>query len=62
MKLREMKALLYILDRLAENSTWRGIILVATAIGLKVEPDHQEAIVAAGLGLVGAINVFRKGK
>ena len=57
-----MKALFYILDRLAENSTWRGIILVATAVGLKVEPDHQEAIVAAGLGLVGAINVFRKGK
>ena len=57
-----MKALLYILDRLAENSTWRGLILVGTAIGLKVEPEHQEAIVAAGLSLVGVINVFRKGK
>ncbi len=57
-----MKALYYILDRLAENSTWRGIILVATAVGLKLEPDHQEAIVAAGLGIVGAINVFRKSK
>ena len=57
-----MKALLYILDRLGENSTWRGIILLVTAIGLKVDPEHQEAIVAAGLGLVGAINVFRKGK
>jgi hypothetical protein len=57
-----MKALLYILDRLAENSTWRGIILVGTAVGLRLEPDHQEAIVAAGLGLVGEINVFRKGK
>jgi hypothetical protein len=57
-----MKALLYILDRLSENSTWRGLILVGTAVGLKLEPDHQEAIVAAGLGLVGAINVFRKGK
>ena len=57
-----MKTLLYILDRLSENSTWRGLILVGTAVGLKLEPDHQEAIVAAGLGLVGAINVFRKGK
>jgi hypothetical protein len=57
-----MKALLYILDRLAENSTWRGLILVGTAIGLKVEPEHQEAIVAAGLSLVGVINIFRKGK
>ena len=58
----EMKALLYILDRLSENSTWRGLILVGTAIGLKVEPEHQEAIVAAGLSLVGVINIFRKGK
>jgi len=57
-----MKALFYTLDRLSENSTWRGIILIVTALGLKLEPDHQEAIVAAGLGLVGAINVFRKGK
>lgn len=57
-----MNALYYLLDRLAENSTWRGIVLVATAVGLKLEPDHQEAIVAAGLGLVGAINVFRKSK
>jgi len=58
----EMKALLYILDRLSENSTWRGLILVGTAVGLKVEPEHQEAIVAAGLSLVGVINIFRKGK
>ena len=57
-----MKALFYILDRLAENSTWRGVILICTAVGLRLEPEHQEAIVAAGLGLVGAINVFRKGK
>lgn len=62
MRLREMKALLYILDRLAENSTWRGVILICTAVGLKLEPEHQEAIVAAGLSLVGVINIFRKGK
>ena len=62
MRRREMKALLYILDRLSENSTWRGLILVGTAVGLKVEPEHQEAIVAAGLSLVGVINIFRKGK
>lgn len=62
MRSREMKAILYILDRLAENSTWRGLILVGTAIGLRLEPEHQEAIVAAGLSLVGVINIFRKGK
>ncbi len=55
-------ALNYLLDRLNENSTWRGILLVLTALfGVSVTPEHQEAIVAAGLGLVGAINIFRKG-
>jgi hypothetical protein len=57
-----MKALFYILDRLSENSTWRGILLVATGLGVSLSPQHQEAIVGAGLGLVGAINIFRKGK
>jgi hypothetical protein len=57
-----MKALLYILDRLSENSTWRGLILVAVALGVKIEPELQNQIIAAGLGLVGTINIFRKGK
>ena len=55
-----MIALLYILDRLSENSTWRGLILVATALGVHIEPALQNQIVATGLGLVGLINVFRK--
>jgi len=50
----------YVLDRLKENSTWRGLIMVATALGVKVDPSQSEAIIAAGLALVGLINVFRK--
>ena len=57
-----MKALLFVLDRLSENSTWRGLILVAVALSVKLEPEMQNQIIAAGLGLVGTINVFRKGK
>ena len=57
-----MKALLFVLDRLSENSTWRGLILVAVALGVKIEPELQNQIIAAGLGLVGTINIFRKGK
>jgi hypothetical protein len=52
----------FVLDRLKENSTWRGLIMVATAVGLKLDPSQGEAIVAAGLALVGLINVFRKSK
>jgi hypothetical protein len=56
-----MKPLNYLLDRLNENSTWRGVLLILTALGVSLSPSHQEAIVAAGLGIVGAINIFRKG-
>lgn len=50
-----------LLGKLSENSTWRGLILIATAVGVKIEPELQEAILVAGLGLVGLINVIRKG-
>ncbi len=57
-----MNILNIVLQRLSENSTWRGIILLATALGLKLDPELQNQILAAGLGLVGVINVIRKGK
>ena len=50
-----------LLEKLSENSTWRGLILIATAVGVKIEPELQESIIVAGLGLVGLINVIRKG-
>jgi hypothetical protein len=50
-----------LLAKLSENSTWRGLILLSTAVGVKIEPELQEAILVAGLGLVGLINVIRKG-
>jgi hypothetical protein len=50
-----------LLEKLSENSTWRGIILIAIAVGVKIEPELQESIIVAGLGLVGLINVVRKG-
>lgn len=50
----------YILARLSESSTWRGLILFATAAGLKVSPELAEAILPAGLGLVAIINILRK--
>jgi hypothetical protein len=56
-----MKILDPLLHQLSQNSTWRGIILLATSCGVALTPSHQEAIVAAGLALVGLINVLRKG-
>lgn len=57
-----MKLIDAILGQLGQNSTWRGLILLATALGLKLDPEIQNQILAAGLGLVGLINVIRKGK
>ena len=57
-----MKIVNILLERLSENSTWRGLILVATALGVKLDPELQNQILVAGLGLVGFINVLRKGK
>jgi len=50
-----------IFEQLGQNSTWRGLILLAGALGWQLSETHNEAIIAAALGLVGLINVFRKG-
>jgi hypothetical protein len=50
----------WLINRLSENSTYRGLILLATAIGIKLDPEQMTAITATGLALVGLINVFRK--
>lgn len=50
----------WILGRLSETSTWRGLILILTAAGITMSPELVNAITAAGLALVGLINVIRK--
>jgi hypothetical protein len=52
----------YILDRLSEASTWRGIISMLTALGIKLRPDLAEAIISGGLAAMGLINILRKEK
>lgn len=52
----------WLLDRLSEDSTWRGLVGVATASGVVIAPEQANAIIAAGLGVIGLINVFRKQK
>jgi hypothetical protein len=51
-----MKA--YILARIKEASTWRGIILVLTAVGVPVAPVMADSIIAAGLAIAGLIGAF----
>ena len=48
------------LARLSENSTWRGIILLVTSCGVTLKPEEAEKLIAAGMALLGVINVFRQ--
>lgn len=37
----------WIVERLNERSTWLGLISLAGAVGLALDPDQADAIVAA---------------
>ncbi len=48
----------YILARLKEASTWRGLILVVTAFGLALTPEQAELVTTVGLGLAGLLGTL----
>ncbi len=48
----------YLLNRLREASTWRGIVMLFTAAGVALSAAQSEAIIAAGIALAGVIGVF----
>lgn len=50
----------YLLERLQEASTWRGLVLVATACGAILSPEQQEAIITVGLLITGLIGSLTK--
>ena len=49
-----------IITYLKSESTWRGIIAIVTAFGIKLAPEQADSIIAAGLAAVGLINTFKK--
>ena len=48
----------FLLARLNEPSTWRGVLALLTSLGIALNPEQQAAIITAGLGLIGAVGVF----
>lgn len=48
----------YIITRLGEASTWRGLVMLVTMVGVKLSPEQSSAIMTAGLSVVGALGVF----
>ena len=49
-----------LLEHLKQESTWRGLIAIAMAFGLTITPDQQNAILAAGLAVIGLINTVKR--
>jgi hypothetical protein len=41
-----------------QPSTWRGITMIASALGLAIQPDLATAIVAVGMAVSGLIGVL----
>ena len=48
------KILDYAVNRLKERSTWVGILMVITALGVNINPALQQAIIFLGMALAGA--------
>lgn len=49
------------IDQLKQPSTWRGIIMLATSLGIAINPQLMEQIVVAGTAVAGLIGVLFKG-
>jgi len=51
-------AVKFLVARLSEASTYKGIFLILTATGVVLRPELQAAIMAAGLALTGLLGVI----
>ncbi len=48
----------WLLARLREGSTWRGLVWLLTVAGVRLDPDQSEAIIVAGMAGAGLLGVF----
>jgi hypothetical protein len=47
----------YIVERLKEPSTWRGIVLLLAAVGVPIAPAMADTIISVGLAIAGLVGV-----
>ena len=50
----------WLIERLKEPTTWRGIIWLATALGVSLRPEVWEQIAAVGMALAGLVGVITR--
>lgn len=48
----------YLLERISEPSTWRGLMMLATGFGIALSPETIEQVVIAGTAMTGLIGMF----
>lgn len=48
----------YLIARLQEPTTWRGLVLVLTSLGVSLSPEQLQTIVSVGLGIAGLIGAL----
>jgi hypothetical protein len=48
----------YLIERMKEPSTWRGLILIATGLGAGWSQESQGIIVSAGVALAGVLGAL----
>lgn len=58
MKERLARLYAYALARGREASTWQGLITLLSACGVMLRPEQQQAILLAGVGLVGLLGAL----
>jgi len=50
----------YLIDRLAERSTWLGLIGLATGLGVGIDQELAETIIAVGASIAGLVAMLTK--
>lgn len=54
--------LAFMAQRVAEPSTWRGVVALLASVGIAVDPGHLETFVTSGLALIGLIGALTPDK
>jgi hypothetical protein len=52
------KTVRFVIARLREASTYRGLMLILTGLGVALRPEVADAIVAFGMAAAGLVGVF----
>jgi hypothetical protein len=48
----------FFLERLKERSTWTGVVLMLSSVGLTFHPELLSVVIAAGMAIAGLIEFF----